>query len=89
MNRLFAVALFTAALLGAQSRNPVQWTVDVSSGDLVKLQAKMEPGWHIYALTSPAGGPTPTTIKLGETQAATSLKLYQPKPTVKFDRTSI
>jgi thiol:disulfide interchange protein len=85
MNRLFAVALFTAALLAAQSRNPVQWTVDVSSGELVKIQATMESGWHIYALTSPAGGPTPTTIKLGETQAATALKLYQPKPTVKFD----
>jgi thiol:disulfide interchange protein DsbD len=85
MNRLFAAALLTAALLGAQSRNPVQWTVDVASDDLVKVQAKMDPGWHIYALTSPAGGPTPTTIKLGETQAATALKLYQPKPTVKFD----
>ena len=45
----------------------------------------MEPGWHIYALTTPAGGPTPTTIKVGDTKAATGLRLYQPKPIVKFD----
>ena len=28
MNRLLAATLFTAALLTAQSRNPVQWTVE-------------------------------------------------------------
>lgn len=92
MKRLVAVAFFTAALLSPQSRNPVQWTVSAegakaSPGSSVpaRLTAKMEPGWHIYALTSPAGGPTPTSIKLSETSAATGLKLYQPKPTVKFD----
>lgn len=45
----------------------------------------MEPGWHIYALTTPAGGPTPTTIKFGDTKAATGLRLFQTKPIVKFD----
>ena len=29
-----------------------------------KIDAKLEPGWHIYALTNPAGGPTPTSIKV-------------------------
>ena len=46
----------------------------------------MEPGWHIYALTTPAGGPTPTTIKAGRRpRPHQACKLYQPKPTVKFD----
>jgi thiol:disulfide interchange protein DsbD len=85
MIRLVAATLFTAVLLSAQARNPVQWTVDATSSDFVKVQATMDAGWHIYALTSPAGGPTPTTIKLGETTAASALRLYQPKPTVKFD----
>jgi thiol:disulfide interchange protein DsbD len=84
MIRLVAVTLFTAALLCAQARNPVAWTIDTSSS-MVKVQATMDPGWHIYALTSPAGGPTPTTIKLGETKAAAGIELYQPKPEVKFD----
>ncbi len=73
-------------------RNPVlvDATVDpsaVAPGASVtaRLVAKMEPGWHIYALTSPAGGPTPTTVKLGETPVASSIKVYQPKPAVKFD----
>lgn len=45
----------------------------------------MEPGWHIYALTSPTGGPTPTSIKLGETKDASAIKVFQPKPSVKLD----
>lgn len=92
MKRLVAAAFFTAAVLCAQSRNPVQWTVSVESASAApgqsitaRLVAKIEAPWHIYALTSPAGGPTPTTVKLGETTAASSLKLFQPKPSVKFD----
>ena len=73
MNRLLAAALFTAALLSAQSRNPVQWTVE-TQGATATIQAVMEPGWHIYALTTPAGGPTPTTIKMGDTKAATGVR---------------
>jgi thiol:disulfide interchange protein len=92
MKRLLAATLFTAALLSAQARNPVQWTVTaepstVAPGStvLAKVTGKIDSGWHIYALTSPSGGPTPTTVKLGETAVASGLKLYQPKPTVKFD----
>src|SRR4051812_41696504 len=87
MNQLLAVALLTATLLSAQSRNPVQWTTEPVPGSptRVTLQATMEPGWHIYALTSPAGGPTPTTIKLSDTKVASEIKLYQPKPSIKFD----
>src|SRR5689334_9149952 len=92
MNKLLAAALITAALLSAQPRNPVQWTatadpaiVAPGSATLARIAAKIDPGWHIYALTSPAGGPTPTTVKLGETTVASGHKLYQSKPAVKFD----
>src|SRR5689334_21517842 len=92
MKGLSAATLLTAALLTAQPRNPVQWTVTaepsaVAPGAtvLAKVTGKIDSGWHVYALTSPAGGPTPTTIKLGETTVASGLKLYQPKPAVKFD----
>jgi thiol:disulfide interchange protein DsbD len=76
----------------AQQRNPVQWTLDLSpteappgSSIAARFSARMEPGWHIYALTSPAGGPTPTTIKLNAIPAIGEVKLYQPKPKTKFD----
>ena len=85
MNRLLAAALFTAALLSAQRPQPCPVDGGAQGAD-DDVQAVMEPGWHIYALTTPAGGPTPTTIKLGDTtKAATGLRLYQTKPIVKFD----
>ena len=72
MKGLLAATLLTAALLSAQPRNPVQWTVTadqpaVAPGGtvLAKVTGKIDSGWHIYALTSPAGGPTPTTSQVG------------------------
>ena len=77
----------------AQQRNPVQWTLTPESatappGGTVafKLAAKMEPGWHIYALNTPEGGPTPTTVKITPALPAVSaIRLYQPKPETKLD----
>jgi thiol:disulfide interchange protein DsbD len=80
MTRILAATLFTAVLLSAQSRNPVQWKFEDS-----RVIATMEPGWHIYALTTPAKGPTPTTIKLADTKVASAIKVYQPKPEIKLD----
>ena len=66
---LVLFALATSSL--AQQRNPVQWTLSPESATAppggtvaLKLTAKMEPGWHIYALNTPSGGPTPTTVKV-------------------------
>ncbi|MGD1148584.1 MAG: redoxin family protein [Thermoanaerobaculaceae bacterium] len=30
----------------------------------IAVVVTLEPGWHIYSLTQPAGGPVPTTVKL-------------------------
>jgi len=46
---------------------------------LLRLTAEPEPGWHLYSLTTPKGGPNPTTIKLE------GGKVYQPAPTRKLD----
>jgi thiol:disulfide interchange protein DsbD len=77
----------------AQQRNPVQWTLSPESttappgGTAVfKLTAKMEPGWHIYALNTPEGGPTPMTVKVTPAVPAVSaIRLFQPKPVTKLD----
>ena len=48
---------------------------------------EIEPGWHLYALDQPAGGPIPTTIKIGrgESVRATLAISDSPMPTVKPD----
>ena len=78
--------------LAAQKLDPVHWTL---SSDVVKapdssivplrLTAKLDEGWHLYSLTTPKGGPIPTTAGLAENPAVESSKLFQPKPVRKLD----
>jgi thiol:disulfide interchange protein DsbD len=93
--RLFGAVLLAVSAVSvyAQSLNPVTWTISVDPSSVrpgaqatAKIDAKLEPGWHIYALTNPAGGPTPTSIKvIPANPAVAGLKLYQPHPETKFD----
>lgn len=80
-------------MAAAQPRNPVQWTVAVETPKappggvaVFRFDAKLDEPWHIYALTTPEGGPTPTTIQLAAASpAVTGLQLFQPKPHTLFD----
>ncbi len=90
--RLFLAVFLGAAALLAAAEDPVQWTLtfdakSVAPGShvLARLSAKVEPGWHVYSLTTPPGGPIPTTAALADNPAVESFKIYQPKPERKFD----
>ena len=91
MRRLVAVFFFAlVSLFGAQ--DPVQWTLTLEpktaapgSHVLAKLAAKIEPGWHLYSLTTPKGGPIPSTSSLADSPVVSGFKLYQPKPERKLD----
>ena len=90
--RTAALILLFAAGLAAQRLDPVQWTLSSSvdkapPGATVTLQltAKLDEGWHLYSLTTPKGGPIPTTAALAESPAIASSKLFEPKPDRKFD----
>ena len=71
----------------------VHWTLasDASkappgSAVVLKLTAKIDPGWHMYSLTAtPADGPNATTIGLAENPAIESVAVYQPKAERKYD----
>jgi thiol:disulfide interchange protein len=85
-----SLAFFASACFG-QRFDPVQWSLRsdvqrVRPGDPIALQliATIQPGWHLYSLTTPAGGPIPTTavIEGGTLQSAA---LYQPAPERRFD----
>ena len=72
-NILLVLILHFAAT--AFGQNPTRWSLDsdargreVKSGEEVKvvLSASVEPGWHLYSVDQPAGGPIPTTIKVSD-----------------------
>jgi len=90
-----AVAALLAPAAAAQiapKQDPVQWSLELSAQKvppggrvLGRLKATIEPGWHLYSPTTPPGGPQPTRIALEANEALSASRLYQPKPTRKFD----
>ncbi len=90
MNRAWwLVAAFAATSVFAQ--NPVTWsltsdTTKAPPGSTVslKLTPTIEPGWHVYSLSSPQG--IPTSIGFADNPSIASFKLYQGKAERKFDQ---
>lgn len=77
----------------AAPQDPVQWKLTFDSPSappgskiLGHLSAKIEPGWHLYSLTTPRP-PIATTAVLAENPAIAGFKVFQPKPLVKQDPT--
>ena len=80
-----------AAVGSGQKLNPVQWTVEAQqaaappgSKAVYLLTARIEEGWHLYALNVPKPI-IPTSIRIGESAAIASVNVYQPKPRTLFD----
>jgi len=93
MRRLL-IGLFLASVCLSGAEDPVQWTLTLEpksappgSHVLARFAAKIEPGWHLYSLTTPKGGPIPTTSSLADSPLVSGFKLYQPKPVRKLDPT--
>jgi thiol:disulfide interchange protein len=90
----FAFVLLAAiAAANAQKLDPIQWTLtsDVTKAPAgssvpLHLKATFQEGWHLYSLTTPQGGPIPTTAGLADNPAVKSAKLYQPPPNRQFDK---
>ena len=96
MKRALSLAFGLVAALAAaygQKLDPIQWTLTsevtkAPGGSTVPLHLKatFQEGWHLYSLTTPAGGPIPTTAALAENPAVKSSKLYQPPPIRQLDK---
>ena len=72
--------------------DPVQWSLvfdpqSARPGRRVVglLKAEIEPGWHLYSPTTPAGGPIPTKIEMAESPSVAGWKLFQPQPNRRMD----
>jgi thiol:disulfide interchange protein len=94
MKRLLIFLLASVSVL-AQSPGPgsnhVNWTLEFSPAAappggkvLAKLHAKIDPGWHLYSLSTPPP-PIATTIQLAGNPVLDLMRVYQSGPILKFD----
>lgn len=90
------ILLFASAAFG---QNPTKWSLesdsrgrDLRTGEQVKvtLTAEIEPGWHLYSVDQPEGGPIPTTIKPSDPAKLEIVgKIQTPAPKVTPDKNFI
>jgi thiol:disulfide interchange protein DsbD len=78
--------------MSAQKLDPAKWSLELQPASappgstiFARLQAKLDRGWHLYSLTTPRGGPNPTTIKVAENDAIAGFRVFEPRPNRAFD----
>lgn len=79
------------SLAHGQKLNPAQWSLAFQpdraapgSAVLGRLSVKLDPGWHLYSLTTPRP-PIATSISLADNPAVQEMKVQAPPPVRKFD----
>ena len=88
--RLLSALVLSIAFAFAQKLDPVQWKAEAplaaapGSTVLIKVTATIEPGWHLYSLTTPKPS-IPTTLKLAENAVFATADPFQLKPALKVD----
>lgn len=90
-NFVIYIAIILVALpFAASGQNPTKWSLAIETSDgkiaagktyKAKLSVKIEPGWHLYALDQPKGGPIATTIvtERPEIEIVGDIRTDQPK----------
>jgi thiol:disulfide interchange protein len=88
--RALALLMALAGIASAQALDPVKWSLAVDPATappgakiLARLTATIEPGWHLYGLSTPPPS-RPTTIKLPRYD---TVKIYNQEPKRAFDKT--
>jgi thiol:disulfide interchange protein DsbD len=78
----------------AEKLDPAKWSLDLQpataapgSKVVARMAAKIEPGWHLYSLTTPAGGPIATTIRIADNAAVARFRVFEPTPKRALDPT--
>jgi thiol:disulfide interchange protein len=88
---LLLLVLSTAFAQSSEKFNHVQWKLTVDSTSAApgatitgRLDATVDPEWHMYSLTTPPG-PIPSTIDPENSPAIDKLTIFEPPPIRKFD----
>lgn len=68
---------------GLGDRQPTSWTAsyystDVDGTGVLEVEATLADSWHIYSMTQPPGGPTPTTITITSPDTVQTAGDFQP-----------
>ncbi len=84
-----AALLLLSATAYAAPKSPAQWhvkTVPTAAKPGTKIaitvSGQIDPGWHLYALEEPEGGPIATVVGLTEGDPADLLSVDESKPIV-------
>lgn len=89
------VTLVLAGWVGAQEEKPITWSAEpahakpVAPGGTVDIRAlaELDPGWHLYSITQPKGGPVATEFKVPSKQPfQLAGAVRQPAPKKAFDQ---
>ncbi len=94
IRRVSPFVIFFACCISAlaQRLDPIQWTLTADAAKappgakvITRLTATAAPGWHLYSLSTPKGGPIPTTIAIAANPSIGGFEVWQPKPERRFD----
>src|SRR5215467_2573937 len=84
-----ALLAILCATSGFAQVQHVQWTLTADPAapggkTLLHAAGKVDPGWHLYSASSPAG--IPTSFQVGPDSLVESIRTYQPPPKRAFDK---
>ena len=83
---LATLLLLTASTAYAAPKSPVHWSskpvpsVKAGSPLVFHVDGVIDPGWHVYALEEPDGGPIATVVGLTEGDPADLLRVTEDPP---------
>ena len=87
--RYAAALLLFSATAYAAPKSPAQWHVKAlpvaakaNTKIAITVSGQIDPGWHLYALEEPEGGPIATVVGLTEGDPADLLSVDESKPIV-------
>lgn len=82
MKRNLLYILFTlASVFSISAQDVVNWTFSLADKGNSEVEltavAKINPGWHLYDVTIPPGGPNPTKLTIEELKGATKVGSFK------------
>ncbi|HEY9194663.1 MAG TPA: protein-disulfide reductase DsbD N-terminal domain-containing protein [Mucilaginibacter sp.] len=88
---MMMVALLICAGVYAQIETPVKWAYAAKKLNakeaVVYLKATIQPGWHIYSLNVPDGGPIKTSFEFAKSKDYAPVgNTTEPTPISKFEK---